>query len=169
MSDVQCEVDEAEETSFEDWQSFSDDSSGFQLRYPPSWTFEELELRPPGETPDAEKALKRVLVFQPRSWDGVAPPLHIQVTQGTAEEFGLLYVPPSATEELTINGNRVVKAVEALGSGLEVTRYVFSSPNDETIRIVLLDYISGFPERYTGNEDIVQLLQQMLSSFEFTN
>jgi hypothetical protein len=76
------------------------------------------------ETPDAKKALKRVLVFQPSGRDRVAPPLHIQLTQGTAEEFALLHVPPNATEELTINGNSVVKAIEDLGSGLEVTRYV---------------------------------------------
>jgi hypothetical protein len=169
MSDVLCEVDEAEETSFEGWQTFSDDGYSFQLRYPPSWTFEELGLWPPEETPDAEKALKRVLVFQPQGWDGVAPPLHIQVTQGTEEEFALLHVPPSATEELTINGNRVVKAVEALASGLDVIRYVFTSPNDETVRIVLLDYISGFPERLVGNEDVAQLLLQTLSSLQFTN
>jgi hypothetical protein len=167
ISDVLCEVDDSEETTFEGWQTFSDDGYGFQLRYPPNWTFEELKLWPPEATPDAEKALKRAIVFQPQGWDGVAPPLHVQVTQGTIEEYALLHVPPTTAEELTINGNRVAKEVEDLGSGWAVTRYVYTSPNDENIRIVLLDYISGFPERSTGNEEVVNLCQQMLLTLEF--
>jgi hypothetical protein len=167
ISDVLCEVADAEETSFGSWQTFSDDGYGFLLHYPADWIFEELELWPPEETPEGEKALKRAIVFQPQGWDGVAPPLHVQVTQGTAEEYSLLHVLPTTAEELTINGNRVVKEVEDLGSGLEVIRYVYTNPNDESIRVVLLDYISGFAERATGNEDVVHVCQQMLSTLEF--
>jgi hypothetical protein len=166
MSDVLCEV-EPESASLEGWQIFADLDHGFQLAFPPSWTFEELELLPPEERADAEKALERVLVFYPQGWDGVAPPLHVQVTRGTAEEFALLYVPPTSTEELAINGNRVLKAVEGFGDGIEVTRYVFMNPADENIRIVLLDYISGFSERATGHEDVVDVIQQVLFTVEF--
>ena len=165
----EADAGDTDETSFEGWQTFFDDGYGFQLRYPPDWTVEELRLWLPEETPDAQKALKRAIVFQPQGWDDVAPPLHVQVTQGTAEEYALLHVPATTTEELIINGNRVVKEVEDLGSGLAVTRYVYTSPMDKNTRIVLLDYISGFPERRTGNEGVQQLLLQTLSSFQFTN
>jgi hypothetical protein len=167
MSDVLCEVDEAVEPSLEGWQTFADDDYGFALRYPADWSYEEAELRPPEETPDAEKALKRLLFFQPQDWDGVAPPLHVQVTEGSDDEFARLHVPPEATEELLIDGQKVVKEIEGLGSGLEVIRYVIPSPVNPNVRIVALDYISGFPERAEGNTDVVEVLPQLLHSFQF--
>jgi hypothetical protein len=113
------------------------------------------------------KALKRVLTFAPQGWDGVAPPLNVEVTQGTEEEFGWVYAPPTSTESLEIGDQAVVKAVEDLGE-VRVNRCIFQSPADGSVRVVVTDFISGFPERAEGNEDVVELVQQVLSTFEFT-
>jgi hypothetical protein len=167
MSDVLCEVNEAVEPSSEGWQTFADDDYGFVLRYPADWSYEEAELQPPEETPDAEKALKRLLFFQPDDWNGAAPPLHVQVTEGNDEAYAKLHVPPDLTEVLSIGDQKVVREVEGLGSDLEVIRYVIPSPANPNLRIVALDYISGFPERAEGNLDVVEILIQVLHSFQF--
>jgi hypothetical protein len=176
ISDILCDSDVAPPASgslapasesMQAWQIFVDDVYGFQIRYPEHWLFEEGELLPPEETPEGQKALKRSLFFQPQGWDGVAAPLHIQTTYGTQEEFERLYVPATATESLTINGYEVVKVIEDIG-GVQVIRYIFQSPSDENLRVVALDYISGFPERAQGQDDVIDALQQVLSAFQFT-
>jgi len=98
----------------------------------------------------------------------VAPPLHIQLTVGTPDEFARLYVPASASEHLTINGLDVIREREDLGAGMEVIRYIFPSPTDGNVRVVALDYLSGFPDRATGQTDVLDALQQMLYTFQFT-
>jgi hypothetical protein len=92
--------------------------------------------------------------------------LHIQVTEGTAEEFGWLYVPATSTESLEINGQVVIKETEDIG-GVQVVRYVFQSPTDERVRIVALDYISGFPERAEGSDEVVDALQRIVHTVVF--
>jgi len=120
------------------------------------------------EVPDSQKALKHVLFFAPQGWDGVAPPLHVHVTEGTAEEFGLLYVPATSSESLELGGGAVVKEVEGLDDEVQVIRYVFQSPVDESVRIVAFDYISGFPERAAGHEGVIEIVEQILATVEFT-
>jgi hypothetical protein len=168
MSDVLCEFDEVSDAQTEGWQVFADEVYGFQIRFPAEWTFEEGQLLPPEETPDAQKALKRLLFFQPRTWEGVAPPLHIQLTVGTHDEFARLYVPASVSEHLIVNGLGVIREREDLGSGMEVIRYIFPSPTDETVRVVAVDYLSGFPERAAGQAEVIDALQQMLYTIQLT-
>jgi hypothetical protein len=163
---VLCEGNETNSVQIEDWESFVDEQYGFRLRFPKEWGYEESPPMPPGEVPDGMKALKRVLFFQPQGWDGVAPPLHIQVTEGTEEEFEWLYAPAAATENIRINDSDVIKAIED-GGGIQVIRYIFPSPNDESVRVVAIDYISGFPDRAEGNDDVVHILQQILHTVEF--
>ena len=151
-----------------DWPVFVDTECGFQVRYPEGWTYEDIPPVPEGmEVPEGMKALKRVLVFAPQGWDGVAPPLSVDVTEGTEEEFGWLYAPPSSTEDLEVNGLPVVKAVEDLGQ-VQVVHYIFQSPADGDVRVVVTDFISGFPKRLAGHEDVVELVGQILNTVEFT-
>lgn len=163
-------IDASVEVSSEqmaDWQVFADQEYGFQFRYPADWAYEDVPPVPAGmEVPDGLKALRRVLLFAPRGWDGVAPPLHIQVTEGTEEEFGRLFVPATSSEQVEVNGYPVIKEIEGLGE-VQVVRYVFQSPTDEAVHIVALDYISGFPDRAAGHEDVIDTLQQILSTFEW--
>ena len=150
------------------WQVLFDEEYGFQVRYPEDWAYEDIPPVPPGmEVPEGMKALKRVLTFAPQGWDGVAPPVNVEVTEGTEEEFTRVYVSPTSTESLEIGGHTVVKAVEESG-GVRVVRYVFQSPTDGAVRVVVTDYISGFPERAEGHEDVIEIVQQILSTVEFT-
>jgi hypothetical protein len=166
ISDVICAASEDESTA--DWQVFADEEYGFRVRFPEDWTYKDVPPVPPGmEVPEGMKALKRVLTFEPEDWDGVASPLNVEVTEGTAEEFGWMYAPATSTENLEINGCAVVKATEDLGE-VQVVRYIFQSPTEENVRIVVTDFISGFPERAEGHEDVVEIVQQVLSTFEFT-
>jgi hypothetical protein len=166
ISDVICAASEDESTA--DWQVFSDEEYGFQVRFPEDWTYEDVPPVLPGmEVPEGMKALKRVLTFEPEDWDGVASPLNVEVTEGTAEEFGWMYAPATSTENLEVNDCAVVRATEDLGE-VQVVRYIFQSPTEENVRIVVTDFISGFPERAEGHEDVVEIVQQVLSTFEFT-
>ncbi len=169
MSAVICpEAGTGEEKSTAGWQLFADEEHGFQVRFPEDWTCEESPPVPLGmETPDELKALRHLVLFEPQGWDGVASPLIINVTEGTEEEFGRIYGPATSTEDLVINGYAVVKAIEDL-SEVRAIRYIFQSPTDENVRIVVIDSISGSPEQAEGNEDVMEIVQQVLSTFEFT-
>jgi hypothetical protein len=149
------------------WQVFSDEGYGFQMRYPEDWAYEDVPPVPVGmEIPEGLKALKRVLIFAPQGWDGVAPPLNVEVIEGTEEECARVYAPPSSTESVEIGGRAVVKAVEDLGE-VQVIRYFFPSPVDGNVRVVVTDYIGGFPERAEGNVAVIEVIRQMLSTVEF--
>jgi hypothetical protein len=149
------------------WQVFSDEGYGFQMHYPEDWTYEDVPPVPVGmEVPEGLKALKRVLICAPQGWDGVAPPLNVEVIEGTEEECARVYAPPSSTESVEIGGRAVVKAVEDLGE-VQVIRYFFPSPVDGNVRVVVTDYIGGFPERAEGNVAVIEVIRQMLSTVEF--
>jgi hypothetical protein len=176
ISDVICaEAGAAPEEATGDarvagWQVFADAEYGFHVRYPGDWVYEDTPPVPEGmQVPESQKALKRVLFFAPQGWDGVAPPLHVHVTEGTAEEFGLLYVPATSSESLEIGGRAVVREIEGLGDEVQVIRYVFQSPVAESVRIVAFDYISGFPERAAGHEGVIEVVEQILATVEFTS
>jgi len=152
-----------------DWQRYEGTEYGFRLRYPQGWTYEILPPAPEGmEIPDGMKALQAVLIFQPEDWEGVAPPLNVEVTQGTQEEFDQMYVSPDVAENVEINGYPAVQTTEDLGS-VQISHIVFHSPGDDSVRIVLTDYISGFPERAEGNQDVIDLVQQIVHTVEFAD
>jgi hypothetical protein len=167
IDDVACSV--AAESDIDGWQTLTDEVYGFRMRFPTDWTYEDLPPAPAGmQVPEGMKALKRVMVFAPQGWDGVAPPVNVEVTVGTEEEFRWLYVSPTSSETLDINGYTVVREIEDAG-GVRVIRYVFQSPTDENVRVVVTDYITGFPERVAGHEDVIGIIQQMLGAIEFAS
>jgi hypothetical protein len=167
IDDVACSISAGEETAA--WQVLADEAYGFQMRFPADWAYEDLPPAPAGmEVPEGMHALKRVLVFAPQGWDGVAPPVNVEVVVGDDKAFRWLYVPPTSSETLDINGYAVVREIEDIG-GVRVIRTIFISPADENVRVVVTDYISGFPERVEGHEHVIGLIQQMLTTFKFVS
>jgi hypothetical protein len=167
IDDVACSASAGEETA--GWQVLADEEYGFQMCFPADWAYEDLPPAPAGmEVPEGMQALKRVLVLAPQGWDGVAPPVNVEVVVGDDEAFRWLYVPPTSSEMLDINGYAVVREIEDIG-GVRVIRTIFVSPADENVRVVVTDYISGFPERADGHEDVIGLIQQILNTFEFVS
>ncbi len=175
ISDVVCPwIRASEEQSTANWQTYVDEQYHFQIRFPETWIYEERSPVPPGtEPPEELEALKRLLIFEPQDWTGPEPPLYVQATRGTEEEFQRIYPPTAPSERLEINGHRAIKAVDDLGEG-QLVRYTFQSPTDENIRIVIIDSISGFPGRIQDNADldqasaeVVEVVQQILHTFEF--
>jgi len=169
ISDVVCpwiKADEGEPAAA--WQTYVDEDYHFQIGYPETWIYEERSPVPPDtEPPEELKALKRLLAFKPRDWSGPEPPLYVQATQGTEEEFRRIYPPTALSEELEINGHAVVRTADDLGEA-QLVRYTFQSPTDQTIRIVVIDAISGFPDRAQGDADAVEIVRQILHTFEFS-
>jgi hypothetical protein len=44
---------------------------------------------------------------------------------------------------------------------------VFQEPGNPDVRVVLIDYVSGFPDRTAGNEAIVDRAGEILKTFQF--
>jgi len=150
------------------WQAFTDEAYGFQVRFPESWSQAERSPVPAGfETPAGLDVLKRLVVFEPMGWRGAEPPLQIVVTEGTAEEFGRIYGTATLTESLEINGQAVVKAIDDLGE-TQLIRYTFQSPTDADVRIVMIDAVSGDHDQAEANKGVMGMVQQIISTFEFT-
>lgn len=160
------------------WQVFESANYGFGLAHPPDWTWVELNLDVPGRPPN--DPLVRVVQFMPREWleEVTAPgppdperparvaPLSVQVSIGSLEEYRQTYVEPDATQVLEINGLPVTVEQE-IADGVRVIRYVFQHPQDDLLRVTLIDYISGFPERLAGNEQVAETVDAIVNTFEW--
>lgn len=149
------------------WAVYQDNERGFKLWYPEDWEVEELAPYPPGaEIPDGEKARLNTLLLQPRGWGGIAAPLHIDVTDGTDEQFAALYPPPSASEEVVVNGYAALKTTESFGS-MFITRTIVPIPEKAEMRLVFQDMLSGFPDRLANNEEVSATITQILGTVVF--
>ncbi len=150
-----------------DWTSFEDGEYGFRFWYPADWELQELPGYPPGsDVPEGEKARLYAVLVQPRGWDGIAAPLSIDVTEGTDEQFAALYRPPSASEEMVVNGYAGVRTTESFGT-MFVTRYIVQNPDHHGMHLVFQDMLTGFPERLAGHEEIGAIIAQVVGTVEF--
>ncbi len=149
-----------------DWSLYEDGECGFSFWYPGDWEAEELRRPAGAEVAPGEKARLYSVLLQPGGWDGVAAPVNVEVTEGTEEEFALLYPPPTSTEEVVINGYPALKTTASFGT-VFITRYIVPSPANADIRIVCQDMLSGFPDRVAGNEDISATIEQICGTIEF--
>ena len=85
---------------------------------------------------------------------------------GPEEQLRRAYVAPDRGQTLTINGIAVAR--KEVGSDPYVTvRYVFQSPANPDVRVLLIDNFSGFADRATENPDIVDLMPAVVATFEF--
>jgi hypothetical protein len=159
------------------WQRFEDEQYGYELQYPADWTFQEVALR----YPELDKPLVRVVQFLPKEWaeklgSGGRPdpnqppliaPLAVEVSVGSVEEYRHLYVEPTNSEVLELGGNQVTLEEYASGDIREI-RYIFQHPQSSALRVTLRDQLSGFPDRVPGNEAVIDLVNQILTTFTFT-
>jgi len=170
----------ADEGVTADWQVFEDEDYGFQLGFPQDWTFKEMETEGPGVPEDWP--LERNVILFPEAWaerfEGTggppdpnappaAPPVIVEVYVGTAEQFRRAYPQPTVEEALEINGLEVVHEVDVVSGEIQLNRYVFQDPDDETVRVVLTDNYAGFAERRQGNPEITGLIPVMMGTFTF--
>lgn len=155
------------------WPVLVDDENGFQISYPAGWDYREIPVNQPGGPPSGD--LVRLLVFGPQalmaSMDQppapdqapAVPPIMLEITRGSLEEYRLTHPQPVRSESLEINGLPV--AHEDGGNGPQW--YVFQSPADAALRLTLVDQISGFPQRSGQYPDLADLIQEILASVVF--
>jgi hypothetical protein len=164
-----------EATPPEGWDVFRDETYGVEIQYPVEWTPQEVELR----YPELDAPVVRIVHFLPQEWadqmnpagppdphNVIVAPLGLEISVGSLEEYRDRYGEPATRETLEINGCTVVREQEALGDSCLV-RYVFEHPTDETLRVTLVDQISGFSARAEGNAAVVDVVEQILSTFVF--
>jgi hypothetical protein len=166
------------ESETANWVAFGDDNYGFEFRYPPDWTFFEVELR----NPELDRPLVRVAHFLPQEWaeqmnQGGPPdpsqppiiaPLALEVSLGTMEDYRRVYIEPTHTDTVRLGENQAIMEAYESG-GVREIRYLIQHPDNSDLRITLRDQISGFPERAQGNAGIIETLKLIMATFRFTN
>ena len=85
---------------------------------------------------------------------------------GPDAAFRRAYPEPTRREQTEVNGLQVTVEYEIFDP-MWVTRYVFRDPQDPEVRVVLIDYLGGFPDRVEGNEALVERLPAIVATFEF--
>ncbi|MBN1667578.1 MAG: hypothetical protein JW862_10835 [Anaerolineales bacterium] len=156
-----------------DWPVFIDPENGCQLSYPSDWAYREIPVNQPGGPPSGD--LVRLLVFGPQALMAsldqppapdqapAVPPLMLEITRGSLDDYRLTHPQPVRSENLVFNGLPVVH--EDGGNGPQW--YVFQSPTDPDLRLTLVDQVSGFPQRSGQYPGLAELLQKILSSVLF--
>jgi hypothetical protein len=160
------------------WRTLSDGTYGFQLEIPQDWTWKELPAMMPG-MPD-DWPVTRIVHLFPQAWEAdlnrsgppdptaksVVAPLNLEVCVGPDAQFRRAYPEPTRSDQTEINGLQVTVEVEVFDP-MWLTRYVFRDPQNPEVSVVLIDYLSGFPDRVEGNERLVELLPAIVETFEF--
>jgi hypothetical protein len=160
------------------WRTLTDETYGVQLDIPQDWTWKELPAMVPG-MPD-DWPVTRIVQLFPQAWEAdlnrsgppdptaksVVAPLNLEVCIGPDAQFRRAYPEPTRSEQTEINDLQVTVEVEVFDP-MRLTRYVFRDPQNPEISVVLIDYLSGFPDRVEGNEPLVELLPAIVETFAF--
>jgi hypothetical protein len=160
------------------WRTLSDGAYGFQIEIPQDWTWKELPAQVPG-MPDDWPVTRIVQIF-PLAWEAelnrsgppdptakpVVAPLSLEVCVGPDVQFRRVYPEPARSEQTEINGLQVTVEVEVFDP-MWMARYVFRDPQNPEVSAVLVDYLSGFPDRVEGNEALVERLPAIVETFAF--
>jgi len=88
------------------------------------------------------------------------------VTEGGAELFELLYPAPTLSAEAVVDGYPATWTLEVFGD-MSIASFVVPSPAMPEVRIVFRDMLSGFPERFAGNEVVSGLIPQIIGTVTF--
>ena len=162
------------------WHAFTDETYGFQLKIPQDWTFQEMATAGPGVPEDWP--LQRSVIFFPQPWadrfeqtggppDPNAPPavpaISLEVYVGPLEQFRRAHPRPTMEETLDINGIEAIWGVEVVSDEIQLIRYVFQDPHNETVRVVLNDNFGGFAERRAADPEITDLIPRVVATFVF--
>jgi hypothetical protein len=159
-------------------QIVSDETYGFRLWVPQDWTWKELPVEGPG-MPD-DWPVTRIVHLFPQAWEAdlnrsgppdpnakpVVAPVQVEVCVGPDDQFRRVYPEPTNSEQLEVNGLPVIVEREVFDP-MWLARYVFQDPQNPEVRVVLIDYLRGFPDRVTGNEALVERVPEIVATFEF--
>jgi hypothetical protein len=171
------DVAPAGEDAGTEWISLQDDAFGFALRYPATWTLKDLPTHGPGVPEDFP--IQRVTMLFPLSMaqtlEGppdptgppAVPPLYLEVCVGPEEQFRRAYAETGESETTVLNGLEVTVGRDTIPQGT-IIRYVFRHPENEELRVIFQDALSGVPERVEGREDAARIAQEILRTFQFT-
>jgi energy-coupling factor transporter ATP-binding protein EcfA2 len=86
---------------------------------------------------------------------------------GPAEQFRRVYPEPMQAETTESNGLPLTVEKDTYET-MTMARYVFVSPADPTLHVVITNQMTGWPDRVAGNEAIAELVPQILQAFAFT-
>jgi hypothetical protein len=92
--------------------------------------------------------------------------VQLEVLIGGEAALRRVYVEPEERETMEVNGLQVTVERDTLSSA-SIIRYMFTSPSDASLHVILTDALSGFPERVEGNEDISSLAQEIVRTLRF--
>jgi len=150
----------------EGWPVFVDDTYHFMVQYPEGWTYEEVDLDDPNKPPAGK--MERLVMFYPQGWDEPFNPLHLEVYVMDDEVFAAEHMPGDSSEiKETATGQEMVVETYVFGEA-RMTKMIFRSPSNPDVRVIFTDYLTGWPDRLSGNEKVAEALDPMLASFGFT-
>ena len=160
-------------------QQYVDSQYGFQLAMPIDWTYKLLDKNLPG-MPDDWPVVSTALFFPESLKDelnrdgppdpnapSVVPPFNIEVFVGPDDQFRRVYPEPGILETMQVNGKEIVVEKDNYDD-FNTIRYVFSHPFDDTIKVVIVDVITGFSERVDANPEYSEVILNAVTTFEFT-
>lgn len=87
----------------------------------------------------------------------------VEVLVGDTAAFNRVYVAPTSTETLSLDGMEVAVEREEYGA----VRHVFHDPADPERWVTFIDYVSEFPNREVQAGALDGILVPILSSFAF--
>lgn len=148
------------------WPVFVEETYHFIVQYPEGWTIEDVDLDDPDKPPVGSMA--RLVHFAPADWNEDFIAFQMEVYDLDDEAFAMV-LPPATSEEKVIRDDGLVYTKLAREFGeFRMLQYLFRSATNPDVRVVFTDYLTGWPERLEGNEDIAAVYEPMLASFGFT-
>jgi hypothetical protein len=147
------------------WQTYRNDRFAFAFDYPAGWRVEEI-LEDPNQPPIGAPNVRMILMFWPQDWD-LDVPFQVEVTQGSLEEYRANYMEPIARETREVDGLVIEREVEGVTDEITIVRHLVQNPADDALRLTFMDMISGFPERASGREAAVALLEDVVVTVTF--
>ncbi len=166
------------DASMEGWQIYQDTEYSFSINYPGGWVLHELDLSQ-GPQPSDWPVKRHILLVPaeiadqvltpPRSLDEAnartfVAPFSIQVIAGDQEAFARSFAQPLTSWTKIYNGYETSVRWNDPG----YIHYVFHHPKDPDLQIVIEDMVGKFPGRQEQAKAVEGVLEQMLSTFSFS-
>lgn len=165
ITDVACNVPQPNRSAPVEGNRFQDNTFGYALVLPEGWAFEDVALDEPGRPPAGK--MERIVHLMPVGWNEQYVPLTLEVYAMSAADLEREIMPADAQETLEINGLTGIKNVYRYGER-ELVKYDVQAPNAENLHVVLTDFLTGWPDRLEGNEDVAEQVAEILNSITFT-
>ncbi|MGC9468903.1 MAG: hypothetical protein ACP5HS_09965 [Anaerolineae bacterium] len=148
------------------WPLFLDETYHFAMQLPAGWVHREVDIDNPNQPPAGK--MERLVYLQPEGWNEDFIAFQLEVYDMDDETFTMEFSPATAEEVVTRDdGLTYTKLIHEFGPAT-MYQYIFRSPSDPDVRVVFTDYLTGWPDRLAGNEDVAENFQPMLDSFAFS-